>query len=388
MTRTSLSQHPNLSQDSLPKKRKFCYLNELPASKELYEKLKHSKKKNHRRQAKIVDIINHFLQKGKGICYTQTKKWVELLKNEEFKACKETIQNDFNKLEELGLIWRNSWTRPKHGGSGSVRHLITCWNLHRYETEYIEALNKKGLGKPDETKTEFYQYKERVMKENFPKHNAFLLKKKSKKISRQKITTPSEETFLTENNSPLYVFKNYIYISPHAKIARKRTKKRGRKREATVPETKKPKYPENAAQNQKLWDPERLNDPEWVIQEAIHQGCDGLLAKQIVDAIQIKQIPLKTNLLRATLHVAKSKKKDYIHAITTPTAATEIERERKYSNGLHDVFASGSGNYLTFSDHTSFRNSLKSKNFRILRQQYREKRLEDLRCYRASLRSN
>lgn len=258
------------------------------------------------------------------------------------------------------MIWINSWTRPKHGGSGSVRHLITCWNLHRYETEYIEALNKKGLGKPNETKKEFYQYKDRVMTENFPKHNAFLPSKKSKKISRQKVTVPSEETIHKVYNSPLYVIKNYMYISPHPKIARKRRKKRVRKREATVPDTKKIKNP---AQNEIPWDPERLNDPEWVIQEAIHQGCDGTFAQQIVEAIQIKDIPLKTNLMRATLHVAKSKKEEYINAITT---ITEPERERKHTDGLHDVFASSSGNYLKFLECGYVRNLLQSRNLEVV----------------------
>lgn len=373
MTPKILHHASNLTQYSLSKrKRKYCYLHELPISKELYLKLKNSKKKNHLRWAKIIDIINYFVQRGKGLCYTKTKKWVQLLEKESFTACGKTIENDFRALEKLGLIWINSWTRPKHGGGGSVRHLITAWNIQRYEHEYIEALNKKGLGKPDQTKKEFYQYKTRVMSENFLQHNAFLARKKSKKISRQKISVPSEETLPTEDKSPLYMYKNYMYISPHTKIARKRTRKRAKKFQ-------------NAAQNYTPWDPACLNDPEWVIREAIHQGCDGVLAQKIVEAIQIKHIPLRTNLLRATLHVAKSKKEDYIHATT---AATKTERERKYSDGVHDVSASSSGNYPTFSTHTSLRNSLESKNFRILRQQYRAKRLEDLRLYRASLRSD
>jgi hypothetical protein len=206
------------------------------------------------------------------------------------------------------------------------------------------------------------------MTTNFPKHNAFLRKKKTKKISLPKITLPSEETLPTEDNSPHYVFKNYMYISPHPKIARKRRKKR-------KPETKNLK---NQTQNQIPWDPACLNDPEWVVREAIHQGCDAVLSQKIVEAIQIKGISLKENLMRATLHVAKSKKEEYINAITT---ITETQRERKHLDSVYDLQARSTRDTLKFFDDPRIRDMLQSRDVAAILERKKQQRMADIgRC--------
>lgn len=208
MTPRSLSQHTNLSQDSFIRKtkkrllRKFQYRNELPGYANLYYKLKTSSKKNWRRWAYIIDQIQLFIIRGKGLCYSQTKTWVILLAKAGFDVCGKTFQNDLKALEDLGLIHRNSWTRPKNAKSGGVRHLITAWDLYRYEHNYIQAVNKKGKGKPKQAKKRFYAYKEKVTTDNFPQHNAFL-RGESRKITREKIASPkiSIPSFRTDSSS-------------------------------------------------------------------------------------------------------------------------------------------------------------------------------------------
>lgn len=220
MTRISLSQTPNFKQLPLPKKRKFCYLNEFPISRDAFLKLKKSHKKNHQRQAKIVEIVNYFVQKGKGICYTRNEKWLKILKKEGFNCCNSTFDKDIAKLRKLNLIFTNSWNKPQRVGGGKVRHIITPWDITKYQKDYIEALNKKGKGKPDNTKKSFYAYKEKIMHLNFPaKHNV------PNFPPRPKITRRSDR-----NNTP------YINIPPIiplqgdgiANFSQKRVRKRKR----------------------------------------------------------------------------------------------------------------------------------------------------------------
>lgn len=220
MTRISLSKPRNLRQVSLSKKRKFFYLNELPHSRDLFLKLKNSKKTNHRRWAKIVEKVNYFIQKGKGICYASNEYWVKILNKEGFKCCESTFDKDILALRKMGLIWTNSWTKPKRVRGGAVRHIITPWNLHQYEKNYIEVLNKKGKGKPDATKKSFYEYKEKMMKFNFPvTHNV------PNFPPRKKITSPSDRRNTTYINIPPIIPLKGDEI---AKSSRKRIRKRKR----------------------------------------------------------------------------------------------------------------------------------------------------------------
>lgn len=208
MTRRSLPQPTNLSQDTSAKKvekrkpryarktrkarkkQKFHYINELPVYAAIYFQLKNSHKENWRRWAFLLDKVIYFFRCGKGICYTQSETWIKILAAGGFKACKKTIENDFKALEKLGLLWRNTWSRPKKAKGGRVRQIVTAWNLDKYENGYIEAINVKGIPKPDKTKKKFYAYKEKVMAANFPRHNAFF-RGESKKLSRKKVTVPS-----------------------------------------------------------------------------------------------------------------------------------------------------------------------------------------------------
>lgn len=220
MTRISLSQPLNFHQLPLSKKRKNCYLNEFPISRDAFLKLKKSKKKNHQRQAKIVEIVNYFIQKGKGLCYTRNEKWIKLLEKQGFRCCSSTIDKDLAKLKKMNLIHINSWNKPQRCNGGSIRHIITPWNITQYEKNYIESLNKKGKGKPDETKKAFYVYKEKIMRLNFPAtHNV------PNFPARPKITRRSDRI-----NTP------YINIPPIiplqgdgiAQLSQKRVRKRRR----------------------------------------------------------------------------------------------------------------------------------------------------------------
>lgn len=220
MTPTSLSQIRNFKQAPLQKRRKFCYLNEFPISRDAFLKLKTSKKINHQRQAKIVEIANYFVQKGKGLCYTQNQTWIKLLEKEGFKCCSSTIDKDLAKLRKMNLIHTNSWNRPKRVRGGGIRHIITPWNIEQYEKNYIEAINKNGQPKPDKTKKAFYAYKEKIMQINFPAtHNV------PNFPSSRKFTRRSDRINTTYINIPPIIPLKGDEI---VKISRKRIRKRRR----------------------------------------------------------------------------------------------------------------------------------------------------------------
>lgn len=340
MTRTSLSQTLNLKQAPLQKRRKYCYFNEFPASRDAFLQLKKSHKKNHQRQAKIVEIVNYFIQKGKGICYSKNQKWIKMLEAEGFACCISTFDKDIAKLRKLNLIFTNSWNKPQRLGGGKIRHIITPWNIAKYEKDYIEALNTKGKGKPDFTKKAFYAYKEKIMKINFPaKHNV------PNFPPRRKITSRSDRNNTSYIIPPIYKHKCYINSPPRGKTAQNREKRKTINPTEPAPEAK------IASQKQRScilhthpmsdWNADWVNDPDWVTKEAVHQGCDEELVKKLVHAVQLKEIPLKTNLLRAILHVAKSKDQGYIDAVARITAG-----ERILSGGQGVVLPQSSGIFM------------------------------------------
>lgn len=223
MTRTSLSQTLNLKQAPLQKRRKYCYFNEFPASRDAFLQLKKSHKKNHQRQAKIVEIVNYFVQKGKGICYTRNEKWIKMLESEGFACCSSTFDKDIAKLRKLNFIFTNSWNKPQRLGGGKIRHMITPWNIAKYEKDYIEAVNTKGKGKPDFAKKAFYAYKEKIMQLNFPsKHNV------PNFPSRRKITRRSDRINTPYINLPPIIPLKGDGIDQLSQISQKRVRKRKR----------------------------------------------------------------------------------------------------------------------------------------------------------------
>lgn len=257
------------------------------------------------RRATLFLKILHIESQRHGFCYAMTTKLLHLIRRDGYDIQLRTAYIDIEWLESQGFIFRNTWSKSEARGGGKIRHMITAYNTDSYLQNYIEKLNTRGLGKPQALKDRFSEYSQNVSKLLFC------------------------SCIPEKNKSPLEYIHNY-YTSPPiskktARKSRKRIRARERKPEAGVTETETPPKP---AQSPTPWCPTRLNDPEWVVEEAIHQGCDGTLAQQIVEAIQIKQIPLKTNLLRATLHATKSKNQEYINAIRSPATG-----ERKNTAG-------------------------------------------------------
>lgn len=192
----SLPQPANFSQLSFGKKeRKFCHFSELPISKNIYLELKNSKKRKHRRQAKILERVHYLNQKGeKHLCYMKNKAIKEYLNKEGYECCSRTIDNDLKDLIKMNMLFSNSWNVYKYEKNrkdsddvkwnGSVRHLVTPWDIYHYEKNYILATNKKGKPKPKELKKKFYEFKNRVMEQNFPElHNKKITQKIEEKIA-------------------------------------------------------------------------------------------------------------------------------------------------------------------------------------------------------------
>jgi hypothetical protein len=313
------------------------------------------------RRVVLFLILLHTESQRHGFCYAMTPKLLEILQNQGYPIKIRTIYNDIRYLESQGFIFRNTWKKTKYIGGGSVRHIITAYNVESYRKNYIEQINIRGIGKPQSLKDRFSEYAQNVSKLLFCSSIA------DKNISPQE-----------------YIHNYYINTPPCKKIARKsrkRERERARKLEARVPETQNP--PKQSAP----WDPARLNDAQWVVQEAIHQGCDGTLARQIVEAIQIKQIPLKTNLLRATLHATKSRNQEYINAISTVTEP-DRERKRKNPDRVHDVSPSGSGVFTDQLNSPGFRELLQSRNISALQEKWRDEKMAELANCRAKFGSD
>lgn len=254
------------------------------------------------RRATLFLMLLYTESQRHGFCYAMTTKLLEILQNQGYQIKIRTLYQDIRWLESQGFIFRNSWKKTKYIGGGSVRHIITAYNVESYRKNYIDQLNIRGIGKPQSLKDRFSEYEEKVSKLLFCSSSA------------DKNKSPQEYIYKYYTNTPL--------VGKTARKSRKMKRKRAREPEARVPDTPIP------AIETTPWDPARLNDPQWVVQEAIHQGCDGTLARQIVEAIQLKRIRLKTNLLRATLHATKSKNQEYINAIRNPANG-----ERKNTSG-------------------------------------------------------
>lgn len=325
---------------------------------------KKSKKIMGWRRATLFLKILHIESQRHGFCYAMTTKLLHLIRRDGYDIQLRTVYLDIQWIENQGFIFRNTWSKSEARGGGKIRHMITAYNTDSYLQNYIEKLNTRGLGKPQSLKDRFCVYAQNVSKLLF-------------------CTSVSEK-----NISPLEYIHNYYTTPPiskqKARKSRRKQRKGARKLEVKVPE---PETPETPAQSPTPWCPTRLNDPEWVVQEAIHQGCDGTLAQQIVEAIQMKQIPLKTNLLRATLHVTKSRNQEYINAISTVTEP-DRERKRKNSDRVYDVSTASPGVFTDQLNSPRFRELLQSRNISALQEKWRDEKLAELAECRAKFGSD
>ena len=264
------------------------------------KKKKHSHIISIRRATTFLILLRLGMKKHK-YCYATTDRIMKILNKIGFDVKIRTIFGDLTYLESQGMIWRNRMSRAKKYGGGSTRHIITPCTAHQYRAAWLDKTNRFGGGKPQHVKDSFESY-----------------------VSNLLFCTPSTKKKIYP---PIYIYKYYINCPPRGKPAQKSKKKRKMREKKTRSNRKRPSKSEKmipATLPAMPWSPDSLNDPEWVTREAVHQGCDPEIVGKLVDGYKIKQIPLKTNLLRAILHVAKSNDRRYMDAITGDPARERV----------------------------------------------------------------
>lgn len=119
------------------------------------------------RQRIIMDRIRAFEDRGHyGMCKTSDDWWVdEYLPSQMIESCKKTFQRDLNHLEKIGLIRRNTWSKPPQAG-GKKRYIYTAWGLESYAKNFLFK-DKKNPNieykiKPFSVFQQYYDFKREV----------------------------------------------------------------------------------------------------------------------------------------------------------------------------------------------------------------------------------
>lgn len=291
-----------------------------------------------RRRATLFFICTNIGRQRHDYCYATTKKLLKTLRDIGFDVGRTTLFQDLKYLDQILLTFRNTRSNPQEYGGGSIRHIVTPLTAKRYESAWINKLNRFGTAKPQYVKDRFQAY-----------------------MSKLLFRTPQRDK---KNIPPIYMNKFYINYPPRGKTAQNREKRKTINPTEPAPEVK------IASRKQRSciihtppmsdWNPDWVNDPNWVTKEAVHQGCDEGLVKKLVHAVQLKEIPLKTNLLRAILHVAKSKDQGYIDAVARITAG-----ERILSGGQGVVLPQSSGIFMPKIDLSRLDSSIESNSVEL-----------------------
>lgn len=119
------------------------------------------------RQRVIINRIRAFEHGGyQKICKTRDDWWVnEYLPSQMIEICKKTFQRDLNHLEKIGLICRNTWSKPPQAG-GKKRYIYTAWGLESYAKNFLfKAKNNASIDykiKPFSVFKQYYNFKREI----------------------------------------------------------------------------------------------------------------------------------------------------------------------------------------------------------------------------------
>lgn len=122
------------------------------------------------RQRVIINRIRAFEDRGHyGKCITEDDWWVdEYLPSQMIEVCKRTFQRDLEHLEKIGLIRRNTWSKPREKGKkpGKKRCIYTAWGLESYAKNFLFSNKKKPhvdyKVKPFKVFQQYYDFKKQI----------------------------------------------------------------------------------------------------------------------------------------------------------------------------------------------------------------------------------
>lgn len=120
------------------------------------------------RQRVIIHRLRGFEKRGyKHICNASTNWWIkEYLPIHGINISESTFRRDLLHLEEIGLIRRNVWNKPREVG-GKVRVMYSAWGLENYARYFLFRNTRyNNKDKPRKVVADFFDFEKEIQELN------------------------------------------------------------------------------------------------------------------------------------------------------------------------------------------------------------------------------